>query len=658
MPAFDYARAFARNLGWITPQEQAVLRHKRIAIAGMGGVGGSHLLTLTRLGVGRFHIADFDRFELANFNRQAGASVRHLNRPKVEVLAEMARGINPQLEIRTFPDGVTRDNLSAFFTGVDLYVDGLDFFAFEARQMVFGHCAEHGIPAVTAAPLGMGAAVLNFLPGGMSFEDYFQLDGQPEDEKILRFLLGLSPRMLQSGYLVDPRCVDLKNHRGPSTPMACEICAGIAATEALKILLGRGPLQAAPWGLQFDAYRNKLVTTWRPGGNRNPLQRLALTLARRQFMNVKNSDTPRSPAPQTSIERILDAARWAPSGDNTQPWRFEIAGADHVVVHGHDTRDWCVYDLEGRASQLALGALLESIAIAASHEGLRAEFQRRANTPDTAPVIDVHFHADEAVTPDPLYPYLPLRSVNRRPYRTRPLTPREKQALKTSVGDRYWVLWLESPKDRLRAALLMFHNAKLRLTMPEAYEVHKRVIEWNADFSEDKIPDRAVGLDPLALRLMRWAMASWRRVTFLNRWLAGTWLPRIELDLLPGLFCAAHFALVADDEPQGIDDYLAAGRALQRFWLTAASLGLQLQPEMTPVIFSGYVRKGIPFTASESVRRGAETLARRFAEIYGEPARIVFAGRIGAATPSQARSVRRPLQSLYSSIPQSRETRQ
>ena len=75
---FDYHEAFSRNLGWVTEAEQETLRNKRIAIAGMGGVGGSHLLTLTRLGIGAFNLADFDQFELANFNRQAGASVSHL----------------------------------------------------------------------------------------------------------------------------------------------------------------------------------------------------------------------------------------------------------------------------------------------------------------------------------------------------------------------------------------------------------------------------------------------------------------------------------------------------------------------------------------------------------------------------------------------------
>lgn len=68
MSLFDYSRAYSRNIGWVTEAEQQVLRSKRIAIGGMGGVGGSHLLTLTRLGIGNFHIADFDRFELANFS--------------------------------------------------------------------------------------------------------------------------------------------------------------------------------------------------------------------------------------------------------------------------------------------------------------------------------------------------------------------------------------------------------------------------------------------------------------------------------------------------------------------------------------------------------------------------------------------------------------
>ena len=279
---FSYEQAFARNIGWVTPAEQSILKGKRIAIAGMGGVGGVHLLTLARLGVGAFHIADFDTFDVANFNRQVGATMSTLGLPKVDVLAEMARDINPELQITRFPSGVNGGNLAAFFEGVDLYVDGLDFFAFGARQQTFAACARLAIPAITAAPLGMGTAVLNFLPGRMTFEEYFGWGDLPDEEKALRFLVGLAPAGLHGGYLVDPSTINLKEQRGPSTIMGCQLCAGAAATEALKILLNRGEVLAAPRGFQFDGYRNKLVRTWRPGGNRHPLQRLAMMVVKRR----------------------------------------------------------------------------------------------------------------------------------------------------------------------------------------------------------------------------------------------------------------------------------------------------------------------------------------------------------------------------------------
>jgi molybdopterin/thiamine biosynthesis adenylyltransferase len=282
VPTFAYADAFRRNLGWVTVAEQTALRGKRVAIAGLGGVGGAHLLTLTRLGIGAFHIADFDRFELHNFNRQVGATMESLDRPKVEVMAEMARAINPELDLRLFPDGISATNLDGFLDGVDLYVDGLDFFVLDERQRVFARCAERGIAAITAAPLGMGAAVLVFVPGAMSFEEYFRMGDAPFSEKAARFLVGLSPSMLQMGYLVDPSRFDIGARAGPSTPMACDLCAGIAATEALKVLLGRGRIVAAPRGIHFDAYKQRLRRTWRPGGNAHPLQRALIAAIRRR----------------------------------------------------------------------------------------------------------------------------------------------------------------------------------------------------------------------------------------------------------------------------------------------------------------------------------------------------------------------------------------
>lgn len=281
--AFDYDQAFSRNIGWVTRTEQKELQGRRVAIAGLGGVGGQHLITLTRLGIGAFSIADFDTFDIANFNRQTGADMTSIGMPKLDVLAAQALAINPQLNLSTFSDGINAENIDAFLEGADLYVDGLDFFVMDIRRKVFAACAKRGIPAITAAPLGMGTAFLAFMPNGMSFEEYFRMEGQSEQDQLLRFLVGLSPAMLQMSYLVDPSTADFKNHKGPSTPMGCSLSAGVAATMALKILLSRGTVPTAPRGLHFDAYCNKLSHTWRPGGMNNPLQRLLLGIARRRL---------------------------------------------------------------------------------------------------------------------------------------------------------------------------------------------------------------------------------------------------------------------------------------------------------------------------------------------------------------------------------------
>lgn len=347
-------------------------------------------------------------------------------------------------------------------------------------------------------------------------------------------------------------------------------------------------------------------------------------------------------------EQILELARWAPSGDNTQPWRFEIKGEHEVVIHGFDTRDHCVYDLDGHPSQMALGALLETTRVAATGHGLRADVTRRLDLADETPTFDVRFVADAAIQPSPLIPFITTRAVQRRPMSAKALTPEQKSLLETSIASQYEIVWFETLGERWKIAKIMFNNAKLRLTMREAYEMHRSVIEWNVRFSEDKIPDQAVGVDPMTAKLMHWVMQSWPRVEFFNTWLAGTIMPRVQLDLIPGLACAAHFGLAAKAVPQSIDDYVAAGRAMQRFWLEAARLGLWVQPEMTPVIFSRYNREQRQFTSNASARELGIRLASDFTAFLGEAwaTRLVFFGRSGTGPAPVARSTRMPLSSL------------
>ena len=283
---YSYERAFARNLGLTTEAEQARLRRTCVALPGLGGVGGAHLQALARLGIGAFRLADPDHFEVVNINRQLGASMQTVGRSKAAVLAEAARSINPEARITTFEEGMTAQNIDAFLDGVDVVVDGIEFFCMDARRMLYRACNARGIPVVNAGPIGFGAAVLVFMPGGMSFDEFFGIDDKmTRAEKLVAMALGLSPGMVSD---VDPARVDFEGQRGPALASACFMCAAAAATEVLKLVIGRGRLLTAPRGCYYDPFRGRtLRLAPRPALTRSLRGRLLRWAAFRRFPAAK-----------------------------------------------------------------------------------------------------------------------------------------------------------------------------------------------------------------------------------------------------------------------------------------------------------------------------------------------------------------------------------
>jgi sulfur-carrier protein adenylyltransferase/sulfurtransferase len=646
---FRYEEAFSRNLGWLTEWEQQALRGKRVAIAGMGGVGGWHLLTLVRFGIGAFHIADLDRFELVNFNRQAGAALSSLGRPKIEVMAEMARQINPELVVTCFNQGVTEANLDAFLAGVDLCVDGLDLFALDIRRKLNARCRSLDIPVVNAAPLGMGTGFLIFVPSGTSFEEWFDLDGLSDEQQLVSYLLGMSPHLLHRDYLVDSSQVDLRNHRGPSTVAGCELCAAVASVEAIKVLLRRGPMRAVPYYHHFDAYRGRWIVRKLRGGNRNPVQRLKIALARRFTAKVSQMAAAPQPAmwPHSEIEKILDIARWAPSGDNQQPWRFEIVDQDRVVIClTHKTDD--LYDYrDGEPTLLSGGMLLESMRLGASRWNRSLEWTY-AGCHEHVHRINVLFPRASETAINPLVSYIPIRSVDRRSYRLRALTDAEKSALAEALGSELEIEWHEGWRQRWRLARLGARATAIRLSIPEAFAVHRRIIDWDRQHSPDRIPAAAAGLSRASLGPMRWAMQSWPRMRLLNA-MGGLLSAQVQMDYVPGMRSAAFFAIrmrspVSEEELRPAH-LLQAGMAIQRFWLTATALNLAVQPGFATLIFAEYGdRPPAGFTD-----RRTQQLSARLTPLLGEDRKgLIFLGRIGVPLQGykSSRSTRLPLTDL------------
>ncbi len=274
---------FSRNIGFVSTEQQTQLLNSKVAIVGAGGVGGLHILTLARMGIGHFNIADPDTFEAANISRQFGASKSSFGQNKAATLAKMVQDINPQARVSIFSDGVNKENMSDFLAGAKVLVDGIDFFEFETRRMLFNHARKAGIYTITCAPLGFGSTLQIFTPDGMTFDQYF---GTSEKnsliENLAAFSSGLAPHPYHIRYM-DLSKVDLKNKKGPAVAPACTLAASLLSTEVVKIITGSQKIYPVPHYLQIDMYRRKLKKGYLWLGGNNPLKKLVTWIIYQKF---------------------------------------------------------------------------------------------------------------------------------------------------------------------------------------------------------------------------------------------------------------------------------------------------------------------------------------------------------------------------------------
>jgi molybdopterin/thiamine biosynthesis adenylyltransferase len=122
---FDYYSFTGRNIGFIDECEQQLLREARVFVCGVGGMGGAAFMALARAGIGKFVIADIDRFEVSNLNRQVFAFADEVGREKAAVAAEAARRINPTIEIDVLGEDWT-DGLADIARHCPVIVNGMD----------------------------------------------------------------------------------------------------------------------------------------------------------------------------------------------------------------------------------------------------------------------------------------------------------------------------------------------------------------------------------------------------------------------------------------------------------------------------------------------------------------------------------------------------
>lgn len=144
---------FSRTELLIGPEGLETLRHKQVAVAGLGGVGSYTVEALARSGIGSLILVDFDEICLTNTNRQIHALAGNYGRAKVDAMAERVKAINPEIDIKPYKEFITAENIGGIFQpGISYVVDAIDTVYSKVDLII--HCVQNNIPIISCMGTG------------------------------------------------------------------------------------------------------------------------------------------------------------------------------------------------------------------------------------------------------------------------------------------------------------------------------------------------------------------------------------------------------------------------------------------------------------------------------------------------------------------------
>ncbi len=211
---------YHRNLGVVSPYEQVKLLQSKIAIIGLGGLGGTVLELLARMGIGELIIVDKDVMGDDNLNRQILSTEINLGQSKTEVAVKRVKEINSSIEITGHSIFINPDNIKKVIKGAEVVVDALD--NLPSRFVLQEACQELNIPLVHGAVAGFNGQLTTIFP----------------EDKGLKLIYGSEKNLPEHGSEAE---------LGAPTVIPALI-ASLETQEVIKILLKRGKL-----------FRNKLL---------------------------------------------------------------------------------------------------------------------------------------------------------------------------------------------------------------------------------------------------------------------------------------------------------------------------------------------------------------------------------------------------------------
>ena len=641
-----------RNRNKITRAEQSLQRRLRIGVVGLSaGHSIAHVLAMEGL-VGELRVADFDTLELSNLNRIPG-SVLDLGVNKAVVAARRIGEIDPYLRVLTIPEGITPENLGSFLEGLDLVIEECDSLdvkmlvreeARERRIPVLMETSDRGVLDVERFDLEPDRPLFHGLLAGLRSSDLAGLTIQQKAPYVLRILgaADLSSRgaasLLEVGDTITgwPQ-LGSDVTLGAATAAAAvrrfgvsgDLPSGRIRFDVEEILSAIGPVALNP---EAEADPDNGYTYETDGSFSDSF---ALTAAAAEL-----------PAPDVAdpIDIIVDAARWAPSGGNIQPWRFE-ADANQIRMYLVPERTTTM-DVRHRGSYVAIGAALFNARVAAASLKSLGECQLFPEGAPSHHVATLLMGESTDYELAPLEPRVRTRVANRKVGDAEPIDNEILTLLSQGVEREGSRLRLATNRKQIDAlAEVLAESDRIRFLLPK---LHREMVGELRFPGQDSLDE---GLDVRTLELSPPEMAALellRRpdvMEHLAQWRAGQGLGARTRAIVSSSSALAVVTMPRSDPAW----YVRGGAAVERMWLTAEQHGLAVQP-VSPVFLYAVDEKDFLRLGGERHVDTLFDLSQRFNQLWdlddGEHVALVL--RLSHAPPPSTRSARLPLSELLS----------
>lgn len=274
------------------------------------------------------------------------------------------------------------------------------------------------------------------------------------------------------------------------------------------------------------------------------------------------------------IEKILPVAVNAPSGDNAQPWEFEVFN-DGVMVYNKTGADDTLYNYKERGSYLAHGALVENIVLLAKQEGYQVKVLAFQNEKDC--LAHLIFTSTEKST-NKITQVIAQRTTNRKLYKNVPLTPESLHAItqSTTLPEGVLVTCIEDREIIKEISRCVSVNERLLMENKTLHDFLFTKIRWSKK-EEQQDPGLYIKTMefPLPVAFMfRYILHSWNMVSFLNRFGFSRFISSQSQATYAA--CSAILVFTVSEESNLL--FFNTGRALERIWLTATTQDLSLHP--------------------------------------------------------------------------------